>query len=178
MPTVTSLSEFIFNNGGPLTTTWTAPASCATTPHVYLALSILPNDAYWAESCSTLSLGDCYPSGSVFDEILQTRAGTPLQGKAIEYFSPGYICPDKWVTVGVAAKDAAGSVSTTGAFNPLATLTTSVTALTELAMGMNPLVNMLTEAIGPLETAVLCCPRYEAGTSYVFLRLVTTDAQS
>ena len=122
MPNVTSLSQYALQNLGPLTTTFTAPASCATLqPAVALARTQYPWQAFWSEECDEVddSLADCRPSGRAFFDIYADDAGSrPVQ--AIPYFSPGLACPESWTTAGVAVKDADGSVvSTSGIYAPV-----------------------------------------------------------
>src|SRR3569833_204870 len=117
MPTATVLSQRTFNNMGPLTTTFTVPASCATlTNNVYITTNkgrdLLGLDC----NTKTSTLGDCYPSGSSVDAILASFAGNPERGEQQHYFSPGIQCPSAWTTAGGAAKDASGSLSASGVF--------------------------------------------------------------
>ena len=131
MPNVTSLSQYALQNLGPLTTTFTAPASCATLqPAVALARTQYPWQAFWSEECDEVddSLADCRPSGRAFFDIYADDAGSrPVQ--AIPYFSPGLHCPDSWITAGVAVKNAEGSiVSTSGVYAAGATASPSPTS--------------------------------------------------
>jgi hypothetical protein len=159
MPSVNTLSQYTFHNLGPLTSTWTAPASCATAKNpLYLAPANDPSRAVYGESCSVVSAGDCFPSGSALDSILAPRAGSPSLPYLVEIFSPGLVCPDNWSTVGVAVKDSAGSISSTGAFSTQVSVTASST--TSIFMPRNnPAPNVLMEALAPGETAIMCCPK-------------------
>lgn len=66
----------MMSNAGPLTTTFTAPSSCATAAGLY---QIWPaNDSYYYEQGPLISSTDCYPSG---------YSASPEQ-----YYSPG-LCP-------------------------------------------------------------------------------------
>ena len=125
MPSVTSLSQFTLQNLGPLTTTFTAPSSCATLqPAVALARTQQPSVPYWLEDCDELddTLEDCRPSGKAYFDLVDRDgddATAPV--KVIPYFSPGLICPESWTTAGVAVKDADGSVISTSGLYALPT---------------------------------------------------------
>src|SRR4051812_13275867 len=95
-------------NLGPLTTTYTPPASCATgTNSVFLGLKTAPERIIWMDNCAdnlgTHTLGDCYPSGTAVDAGAQA-AQTRLDSVFLAYHQPGYFCPAGWTTAGVAAK--------------------------------------------------------------------------
>jgi len=153
MPTATVLSQRTFNNLGPLTTTFTVPASCATlTNNVYITTNkgrdLLGLDC----NTKTSTLGDCYPSGSSVDAILASFAGNPERGEQLHYFSPGIQCPSAWTTAGVAAKDASGSLSASGVF-------TSASAVLYNSVFVDlVLPNILAANLAAGETAAVCCP--------------------
>jgi hypothetical protein len=119
MPSTTSLSQFILANLGPLTTTWTAPASCATqTNEVYLASTLFPAEGYYSSTCDTQLLGDCFPAGAQLD-ALWNASENAVVGGPLPYYSPGLFCPDTWTTAGIAVKDGNGKlVSSSGLFAP------------------------------------------------------------
>lgn len=66
------------SNAGPLTTTFTAPSSCATAAGLYQIWPAADTSYYYYEQGPLLSRTDCYPSG--YD-------ASPSQ-----YYSPG-LCP-------------------------------------------------------------------------------------
>jgi hypothetical protein len=187
MPSVSSLSQFTIINLGPLTTTWTAPQSCATQTTVYLAASATPDVAVIAATCGASPDENCYPGATTqIDEIYTMIENLDIG--AIPYFSPGSICPDKYTTAGIAVKDGSGKlVSSSGLFAPttsgtrtigpglmtytttateyLAHNTTSVsvtTGTTTFVPLYNPAWNVMMEALAASETAVVCCPRYNS----------------
>ena len=101
MPT-SSFSSFSLSNLGPLTTTFTAPSSCATQSNVMLAYTELPFAPYWASSCPNMygTSGDCHPSGTVYDEIVSSYAAettgvitTDMPQGNIFYFSTLHYSP-------------------------------------------------------------------------------------
>lgn len=122
MPSITSISHFTLTNLGPLTTTWTAPQSCATkTNIVYLAQTLAPANAWYSPDCLIHPPGDCYPGGaSQIDDIYKAFESVIVAGP-IPYYSPGLHCPDTWTTAGIAVKDGNGTlVSSSGLFAPTA----------------------------------------------------------
>jgi hypothetical protein len=157
MPSVTSLSQQLFRNVGPLTTTFTAPASCATQSAVALAPTDQPLAAIWLDGCSIRSVGDCLPNGQTRDSIFASDLATYTADDFL-YYSPGIACPQSWTTVGVAVKDDKGSVSLTGIYAPSAQVTITPDATSPAAPAQNPPPNIFVEGLDHGETAVACCP--------------------
>jgi len=155
MPTATRISEFSLSNWGPLSTTFTANAACATSGITAIATKsaddVLLLGLY--PECAILTLGSCFPSGTKLDAWVSSvynEAGQSI----IVYFSPGLVCPLGWKTVGVAALVSDGSVRTSGIYEPPA-------FKENFGVGpfFNPFVNVVTAGIEAGETAALCCPR-------------------
>lgn len=94
MPSATSFPEYTLSNLGPLTTTYTPPASCATqSARTILAYNEAPNDMRMALSCNgSVSYDGCFPSGSAFDEEA-SRSVLTLDIATLLYYSPGLACP-------------------------------------------------------------------------------------
>lgn len=164
MPT-TSLSGWLFTNQGPLTTTYTAPASCFTeASRVQLATqwsdtdsnmtSLLPYQGICKTATTVATWGDCLPSGKNIDsEYATIDTNNPAAGSTVDYYSPGLICPSGYTTAGVAANDAGTITSSGKAFVP-------TTTVDNRFWGNNPVPNVLLQALDQGETAILCCPRY------------------
>ncbi|KAF5519212.1 hypothetical protein CGCA056_v009453 [Colletotrichum aenigma] len=160
MPSATStqLSQYVFSNVGPMSTVWTPPASCATpSPQLYIAY----NDSdlvwpQWAQKCETRNYGDCYPSGKAIDTAWSSAfsASNLANAGTIYYFSPASACPQGYTTAGVAAKNGARDVSSSGAFVPPVVTDPWYRDM----LSSNPPNNVLMEALGDGETAVVCCP--------------------
>ncbi|KAH8888083.1 hypothetical protein GQ53DRAFT_872312 [Thozetella sp. PMI_491] len=113
----------------------------------------MPNLPSWLPTCSPWTYGNCLPSGSALDALVTSVLATPSLS-ILHYHSPGLVCPANWVTAGVAVKASNGTVSSSGAFSPpLATLTG-----TAIHHVVEPILNVLMNAIDPGETAVVCCP--------------------
>lgn len=158
MPTATSVSAFTLINNGPLTTTFTAPASCATEYRTMAAVAGTPSYLRWPVECEWLPPADCNPYGSAVRSIISSVQGSdnPVAGKVIEYHSPGLVCPSGWVTVGAAARP-----------NPTSTSVSGVFVMSELVptgggsprIVQQPYLDVLLDALDPGETAVACCPR-------------------
>lgn len=162
MPSVTAFPGYTLSNLGPLTTTFTAPASCATRPaQTILAYSVesmnLPNDLYMALSCDEFSYDGCLPSGSARDDYLNRSVLTPGIGKLL-YHSPGLACPSDWATVGLASRDAEGTLTSSGAAFALPEATGEAVGSLAQLLGYNPDNNQILGALDPEETLVMCCP--------------------
>lgn len=197
MPSLTSLSLYTLTNLGPLTTTWTAPATCITPAAVYLAPTDIPDQAYISSECAALHDGACYPGVITHINEIYTTEENGLVGGVIPYYSPGLYCPYRYATAGIAVKDGDGKlVNSSGLFarttygevtigSGVETYTSTMTGYvrvtttteslvdsytstwvsivavpTTIAPSFNPNWNVFMEALGPSETAVVCCPRY------------------
>lgn len=162
MPTPT-LSGAALVNLGPLTTVWTAPASCATSvPTPALARKNIPGVAYWQETCQVDRdpFDDCIPSGDAMNSEYHSRRTSTQQ--FFFHFSPGSQCPSGWVTAGYGVRDATSSHSLSGVFaDPTLTIdavTTTVVA-SEVNPTFEPAANLFMSAMEPSETVIACCPR-------------------
>jgi hypothetical protein len=151
MPSSTALYNIDFVNLGALTTTWSAPAACATSNRIGMAYHDAPGFPVLFESCEAPKYGDCLPNGDKLDKDFAKRLDTHGLGNAIYYHQPASACPESWTTAGIAAKGSDGKVSSSGIYVP-----PDYTTLPDL----NPTPNVFMEALKPGETAIVCCPRY------------------
>lgn len=158
MPTATTLSGASLINNGPLTTTFTAPASCSTDYAVLLGLATAPTLFEWSAECDRFAPADCNPSGAALQSLgTAIQGGNPKAGFVIVYHSPGLICPAGWATVGAAAKASPSSLSISGAFDVSGAIPTGTGPHDDFfENGMD----VFLDALDPGETAVLCCPRF------------------
>ncbi|EKJ76061.1 hypothetical protein FPSE_03833 [Fusarium pseudograminearum CS3096] len=102
MPTATEFWGFNAHNMGPLTTTFTAPSSCATgTDHHVFVNASEPVRIFGVPTCGPMTFGDCIPSASLWESIHEQTTEF-VQGQ-YAYFSPGLACPSGWSTVGTLA---------------------------------------------------------------------------
>lgn len=158
MPTTSTLSHWTFSNWGPLTTTFTAPTSCATvTSNVAIGeSSLLPNLIYNVD-CAPMYDWSCAPTGTItsLPKPYTALELNPKAGYLAHYFSPGLYCPSGWATVGIASRDGDKPVDSSGILSPTVPVPTSVNW---------PLPNLPENAflqlLEPSETAVWCCPRF------------------
>lgn len=152
---------------GPLTTTFTAAPSCSTQyNHVIIGTNATVFDTHSVildpigSLCgSPAPIGDCLPSASALARQ-QSHSGAPGPAAVVDYYSPGLVCPSGYRTVGLATKLDGGSAASSGAafVYPSPTPTGGVGAVQYSDLGdLGP--NVLLEAMGAGETAVLCCPR-------------------
>jgi len=182
MPTTSVAGPLILTNLGPVTTTFTAPGSCATqwknSQHGFGSEGF--PDFIAAGSCDEpLMKSECFPHG---DKLLEMQSSLQTALNYEEYFtqpyqpyySPAWNCPAGWTTAGVAGM-ADGTASVNGVFSPSGAaenVTSTVEAgiggpegystitVTETKTPVNFIPNMITSALGTDETAVLCCPRF------------------
>lgn len=152
---------------GPVTTTFTPAPSCSGPYAIEIGLydeAFAENgtDAtstfqfYGTPCANTLkSRASCIPSGSLVDSQLNayisTHSGAPNTQFKLNYYSPGFICPFGYSTVGIATKSTAGAISSSGpAFVP---------SDVEVS-GEDSMPNVLLQNLLEGESAVLCCPRF------------------
>jgi hypothetical protein len=170
MPTATSLSARRLLNLGPLTTTFTAPASCSTGYRTLIAPATDPALFEW-DVCPWLLPADCYPYGSVVQSLVASADGPdPAAGLFVAYNSPGLVCPAGWATVGAAAKPNPTSISISGAFNQSDAIPTD----SDIAF-FEPQLDVFLAALDPGETAILCCPRFAPFPLINWLKLISLN---
>ncbi|KAF5641447.1 uncharacterized protein FTJAE_4099 [Fusarium tjaetaba] len=152
MPTITEYFGIGFTNNGPLTTTYTPPASCTTvtTDQILFAQPDSITVSYGVPTCESASMGKCIPSGSNHDKVVSYYNAHGGQG-TIDYYSPGIACPKGWTTAGTLAHgNKTGSVNKRGVF----TQTRDVSIIDPNM----PLEQVWLNALGPSETLAYCCP--------------------
>ncbi|KAL2059921.1 hypothetical protein VTL71DRAFT_10076 [Oculimacula yallundae] len=157
MPTATSLSGYDLLNIGPATTTFTAPASCATAYRTMVAREDFPQNPLYNVHCPWQPPADCNPSGSVVQSLISSaRVAEATDHDAtffIPYQSPGIFCPSGQTTAGVAEKLNPTSYKVSGVFN--------MTFDTDESWNypvFQPYLDVFVSALEPGETAILCCP--------------------
>jgi hypothetical protein len=152
MPSITTTDGFTFTNWGPLTTTFTAPASCATATGNYM-IGVNKTVPVWhyQVQCSTLPDYDCIPTGTVSPPT--TVNENPAAAETRAYFSPGLYCPSGWATRGLAVRDADKGLSSSGVLSSSSTDAWP----TFIPQFENP-ATVLMSLLDPSETLVLCCP--------------------
>ncbi|KAM5346246.1 hypothetical protein ACJ41O_009251 [Fusarium nematophilum] len=153
MPTATEYFGSAITNFGPLTTTYTAPSSCATPgDYVYFAPSRIPEMVQGFPSCGVPTLGDCIPSGDDYDELLSTLYETWGPGFH-HYYSPGLYCPDGWTTAATMVQESGEDAEITG----FMTEVHGDPRLTTVPAFMEP-SDIYKAVLGPDETLAICCP--------------------
>ncbi|KAJ4011771.1 hypothetical protein NW752_004172 [Fusarium irregulare] len=117
MPTATEFFGITAHNLGPLTTTFTAPSSCATSINDNHVLFVNVTSPYYQEGrprCGSATYADCFPSGDELDAFISQTPPTLFRTTSL-YFSPGLACPAGWKTVGALAHAESGKMSASGA---------------------------------------------------------------
>lgn len=167
MPTTTALSAYNIFNLGTIDADYSLPTSCITTSEPFRVVVQgfpIPGTRRSVSPCNPVTYGDCIPGGEKYDSTVMSAMSEPTRAFQMQYHSPASQCPEGWETVGVAEKSgrgAQGDASITGAFS--ATEFATGTSTSSIPWH-NPKPNILLEAMGPGQTAVLCCPRYERFT--------------
>ncbi|KAK1762743.1 hypothetical protein QBC33DRAFT_599929 [Phialemonium atrogriseum] len=162
MPTVTTLSQISIFNVGPLTTTFTTPASCI--HDTWLAAPAEgPKTVWYALDCRDVTVNDCAPSTAALKSHIPSDVASNPAAHWIPYYSPGVVCPSGYQTVGVAVKVNPTSTSMSGMFTRPTSGDDSEDEPTSGDISghgpmFNPGTNVLMDALDPGETAVMCCP--------------------
>ncbi|CAK7225622.1 hypothetical protein SCUCBS95973_005928 [Sporothrix curviconia] len=157
MPTATSINGYSLLNNGPLTTTFTAPATCTSDFTVLAAATQTnPPEIEWYADCAAHGAPDsCSPSGVPISSLIAEYGRSDARlGELVIYYSPGYICPSGWTTAGLATKDSS-SLTMSGAFDVTSVLPTKAGTGFPFA---DPVPAVLVDALDAGETAVFCCP--------------------
>ncbi|KAM0080697.1 hypothetical protein ACKRZS_007166 [Fusarium odoratissimum] len=158
MPTVTEYFGIGFVNNGPLTTTYTPPASCATgtTDQIIFADTSTIYLSFGEANCTAVPLGSCLPSNSSYDKLNSEWRQNGGQG-TIDYFSPGIHCPKGWTTAATFAHgDKTGSPKKGGAFTQTTSSDPGETATVNNPF--MPIEQIWLNALDPSETLAYCCP--------------------
>lgn len=170
MPTATAFFGQVVTNLGPLTTTYTAPSSCATNGVNILQEYRTPghrkanNFGLVDGKCTFESWGDYIPSAKAYDDTVAAYTDSP-QG-FIPIYSPGLYCPSGWTTAGTAvgsSKPTGSSVHDTPA-NASGIFTQDPwpypqSSDIDAPAAPLPLVKALLDVIDGSETVIWCCPK-------------------
>ncbi|KAI8717318.1 hypothetical protein NCS52_00807100 [Fusarium sp. LHS14.1] len=156
MPSLTEYFGHTITNFGPLTTTFTAPSSCATetTDRVFFANATNLAMQWGFPKCKGGYVGDCFPSGSAYDDYVTTYWERPIQ-QWYPYFSPGLVCPQGWSTVGTFAL--AGNTSSANADGVFTKDPHDGFPRRGVQPWLSP-EELWSNALKPSETLVYCCP--------------------
>ncbi|KAJ5896244.1 uncharacterized protein N7473_005643 [Penicillium subrubescens] len=154
-----------FTNYGPLTTTFTPVPSCTGPDARRLGNfnngQVIIN--YAVQCTNNIGTDDnCWPAPTT----TQSPFPTPPNGRYWEgiggYYSPGLYCPKGWETVGVAARDAGSSLSSSGALSTTTVVETFSRSGTETGFFTEPTGDnagsMLKGVLEPKQTMAVCCP--------------------
>lgn len=172
---------YTFTNLGPLTTTFTPAPICTASNRIGLGY-IHPEDggAVIVLSAQCTSEFDyvtgCIPSTTTERTVTPTPTFTATSYEDIEeymesmvdwegfgaYYSPGLYCPSGWATVGMAARDASSSLTSSGILVPTATTTTTKYSTDDFyyyMMNREDPASVLKGILEPRQTMAMCCPR-------------------
>ncbi|KAH6970856.1 hypothetical protein BKA56DRAFT_678008 [Ilyonectria sp. MPI-CAGE-AT-0026] len=160
MPSTTAYFGELVTNLGPLTTTFTAPASCATaTDHFYYGKNSSLGIIYGQPTCGFKDYGDCIPSGSAYDSLAANMYKSATQ-PFVHYYSPGIVCPSGWTTAGTLAHaNETGPVTGSGVF----TQDPYPYQIDNLPAIQLPEAKVWSEVLVESETLAFCCPSGYSG---------------
>ncbi|KAJ5669391.1 hypothetical protein N7462_010461 [Penicillium macrosclerotiorum] len=162
MPSATASvyhGAWTFANYGPVTTTYTPPASCSATDRIWLGY-VSDGFPHLQDSvqCSTYldydDNWDCVPTATATPTW--SYQDDKWQGIGA-YYSPGLYCPSGWETIGLAARDGNKPATSSG-------YVTSVASLEPIPYYEEP-ATLLAGILEPSETMALCCPSGMTGAS-------------
>ena len=151
--TSASTTPSTITNAGPLTTTFTPPASCLADLYCdppdntfFFCVQGVSCGSVTSFSLNPTLLTECFPSYS----LLNFANMGPLFGTPIVY-SPGLICPQGYTT-------ALQQIGPKGIYQTeVYTISTDTSLQTQLLLTVTTAVTI--EDVSPGETAVACCPR-------------------
>lgn len=149
-------------NVGPITTTYTAPATCTPTPVEWLG--VIPNSGPASGLMANMGplgcdgqvniMTQCLPSEI---EVYKTQSDLRnLQHYYVTYYSPAGACPVGWETKGIAAAFENSSTSSSGEIFS-ATLPSDLPGV-ETYFRRLPYADFFIHNLEVSETAVFCCP--------------------
>jgi hypothetical protein len=172
---------YTFSNLGPITTTFTPAPSCTASGRAMIGYLVEHGEyldlVYNAEPTSKIKFDGCTPSPS---PTTTTAPKKPIHFTSEEqysafvahqvdwvntgvYYSPGLHCPSDWETVGLVARDASSSLSSSGIYVPTTTTTSTDTKTTDHyyypSIEYEYPASVLKGILEPKETMVACCPR-------------------
>lgn len=180
MPTATRYFDRPVTNFGPLTTTFTAPSSCATQAHPNLQWYYHPrNNTAGAAGisggqCFGVRYDDCLPSGTAFDDAFNTI----YPDGYMQYFSPGLHCPSGWTTAGTVpgsgAKPTGGLHAVPSGASGIFTEDPWPFAAKSNASGFGrvaflPQVKAFPGILEENETLAWCCPRWVINSAFLYM---------
>lgn len=167
---------YTFTNLGPITTTFTPAPSCTASNRIGLGyMDSLAGDLvipYSVQCTSNLNyFSGCIPLPTPTATTSSSQDHNDYPVSVTDeyaygaYYYPGLYCPSGWATVGLAARDAGGSLTSSGILVSTTPETTATTGTystgglyTETVIRKDQ-ASVLKGALEPEQTMVLCCPR-------------------
>lgn len=176
-----SAGWYTFTNLGPVTTTFTPGPSCTASNRIGLGY-VNPTGGnvviqYSVQCTSDFNyFSDCIPTTTPTATTTTTPTFTATSYEEYEeyeqslvdwegfgaYYSPGLYCPSGWATVGLAARDASSSLTSSGILAPTATTTTTKYSTDDpyyYMFNYEDPASVLKDILVPEQTMALCCPR-------------------
>jgi len=159
MPTATEYLGYSLINLGPLTTTFTAAPSCATSLDYKWIASQRKGDSeaqiYGYPTCGAPKFEGCIPNGKEWDSSLAKLSATPHNGNVL-YRSPGIHCPSGWTTAGSIVGGGASGRSASGVFTRFQSDDDPDEGVRHVSV-----IEAFVKPLGESETLAWCCPRYD-----------------
>ncbi|GJN66411.1 hypothetical protein VFPFJ_01493 [Purpureocillium lilacinum] len=166
MPTATEYLGYSLINLGPLTTTFTAAPSCATSLDYKWIASQRKGDSeaqiYGYPTCGAPKFEGCIPNGKGWDSSLAKLSATPHNGNVL-YRSPGIHCPSGWTTAGSIVGGGASGRSASGVFTKFQSDDDPDEGVRHVSV-----IEAFVKPLGESETLAWCCPSGMTADSAAF----------
>lgn len=176
-----SAGWYTYTNLGPITTTFTPAPSC--TDYVGLGYMNSASDFlildFRTKAEINTNYDGCTPTTTPSVTATPTSTGyftSEEQLSAFEaqevswraygaYYSPAMHCPSGWSTIGMAGRDASGTLTSSGIYVPTKASTSTQSYPTDdfyyYMFNYEDKASVLKDILKPKETMAMCCPRYD-----------------
>ncbi|KAL2802086.1 hypothetical protein BJX63DRAFT_415962 [Aspergillus granulosus] len=169
---------YTFSNLGPLATTYTPDSRCTASEQMIVGYINPTGGNIYPEfnvQCTTsLSYyANCMPTtteaststppaftGSTEEEYEEYLESIPEWTGYGLYYSPGLACPSGWETVGKVARDAEGTLTSSGILSPITPTTVEryTTGIDMYYYGWEDEASVMKSILEPRQTMAVCCP--------------------
>ncbi|KAJ5176176.1 uncharacterized protein N7482_002053 [Penicillium canariense] len=169
-----------FTNYAPLTTTFTPAPSCTASDRFRIGYINhgYPYLEYAVQCTKDVDYTDCVPSATTTATSWPTPPGHHGWAGIGGYYSPGLYCPSGWETMGVAARDASSSLTSSGILSttpaPSTTSSDPMAYYYATATWDDP-ATILKGVLEPEQTMAVCCPSSFTADPYGGCYSVATD---
>jgi len=175
-----SAGWYTYTNLGPITTTFTPAPTCTVSEYVGLGYLVSSGDYlmlnYNTEAKLAPSYSGCTPTTTpsvtaspistgyfTSEEQISAFEAERISWRAYgAYYSPAMYCPSGWSTIGMAGRDASGTLTSSGIYVPTKSTSTVSYPTSDFYYYMfnyEDKASVLKDILKPKETMAMCCPR-------------------